>query len=928
MERHSHHHRESSRKSERREEKKVDSRHHHNNNENENDRKRRKEEHSSKSMKDSSSSNSSSSRNISLQIDPEKQKVMEERRKKLEAFKKSQEEQKEKESSSSPLMAVDNKEGNNNNTPISLSFPSSKVLDSHLEDNKAVISQKKADDLLDNNSTSEMEVTHSSSSKDESNEDEVDPLDAFMANLNEGMEEKETKKNGNSLEEKANSQKSKRQVYYDSDEDIESEGEKSGEEEKEDGEESSLMKKLQKKTLTAVDHSKMDYPSFKKNFYIEVPEISRMTKEEVEKYKEELENIRTRGSGVPKPVKSFAQCGLSNKVLSILERQNYHKPSPIQCQAIPAIMSGRDIIACAKTGSGKTLCFLLPLLRHIADQPPVKQGEGPIAIVMAPTRELATQIHEEFKKFTKPLDIRCVCVYGGSQVASQISDLKRGAEIVVCTPGRMIDILCTNRGRVTNLSRVTFLVLDEADRMFDMGFEPQIMRIINNIRPDRQTTLFSATFPRSIEVLARKILVKPLEIIVGTRSVVCSDVTQVVEVRGEETKFRRLAELLKEFQDKGSIIIFVDRQEAADKLRADIEKAGYPCSSLHGGLEQQEREFTIDDFKRKGTEIMVATSVAARGLDVKELNLVINYDVPNHMEDYVHRVGRTGRAGAKGTAYTFITPDEDKYASDILKALENSKANVPDALKSLVEAHHQKFEAGTAQNAGSGFGGKGWKFDASEQLKKEEEKKKQRKAAGLEEDQEENVEVLDEDGEIIPNEPETTSTNHAPLNTPQEKTPSTELSKESSTITKPQSAAEQALAQIQGGSSSIPSKQSIQAKLQEIANRQPKQASLNAGNHFSDELEINDYPQQARWKVTHKDALASICELTNSAITTKGSYVPPGRPLAPGERKLYLFIESPDMSLVKQAKAEVMKILDDAMLSHQPEKQMYGKYKV
>lgn len=212
----------------------------------------------------------------------------------------------------------------------------------------------------------------------------------------------------------------------------------------------------------------------------------------------------------------------------------------------------------------------------------------------------------------------------------------------------MIDLLCANSGRVTNLKRVTYMVMDEADRMFDMGFEPQVMKIVNNVRPSRQTVLFSATFPRQMEALARKVLKKPLEITVGGRSVVCDDVNQIVEVRENETKFVRLLEILGQlFNDEGeegaSALIFVDRHEAADNLLRDLMRRGYPCQSLHGGKDQADRDSTIADFKSGVTNILIATSVAARGLDVKNLKVVINYECPNHMEDYVHRVGRTGR---------------------------------------------------------------------------------------------------------------------------------------------------------------------------------------------------------------------------------------------------------------------------------------------
>lgn len=349
-------------------------------------------------------------------------------------------------------------------------------------------------------------------------------------------------------------------------------------------------------------------------------------------------------------------------------------------------MSGRDVIGVAKTGSGKTVAFLLPMFRHIKDQRPLESMEGPIGMIMTPTRELATQIAREAKPFLKALGLRVTSAYGGSPLKDNIADMKRGAEVIVCTPGRMIELLTTNSGRIINLRRVTYLVLDEADRMFDMGFEPQVMKIIGQIRPDRQTVLFSATFPRAMEALARKILKKPLEITVGGRSVVAAEIEQIVEVREEESKFNRLLEILGRtyMEDpEARTLIFVHRQDSADNLLRDLLAKNYACMSLHGGKEQVDRDATISDFKAGIIPVVIATSVAARGLDVKLLKLVINYDCPNHMEDYVHRAGRTGRAGNKGTCITFITPEQDRYAGDLMKALEASNATVPDDLKNL-----------------------------------------------------------------------------------------------------------------------------------------------------------------------------------------------------------------------------------------------------
>ena len=222
-----------------------------------------------------------------------------------------------------------------------------------------------------------------------------------------------------------------------------------------------------KKDIAKIDHNKIEYIDFQKDFYREVPELAKMTDGEVEEYRLDMDGIKVKGKMVPKPIKSWPQCGVSARILEILKRNNFEKPTPIQAQAIPVIMSGRDMIGIAKTGSGKTLAFLLPLFRHIAAQPELEEGDGPIAIIMTPTRELCTQIGREVKKFLRALKgVRCVCVYGGTTISEQIAELKRGAEIIVCTPGRMIEMLAANSGKVTNTHRVTYVVLDEADRMF------------------------------------------------------------------------------------------------------------------------------------------------------------------------------------------------------------------------------------------------------------------------------------------------------------------------------------------------------------------------------------------------------------------------------------------------------------------------------
>lgn len=272
----------------------------------------------------------------------------------------------------------------------------------------------------------------------------------------------------------------------------------------------------------------------------------------------------------------------------------------------------------------------------------------------------------------QPCDLRVTAVYGGASVTQQIAQLKAGSEVVVCTPGRMIDILTMNAGRLISLQRVTYLVLDEADRMFDMGFEPQITRIINNIRPDRQTVLFSATFPSHIESLARRILKTPIEIVVGGRSQVAAEIEQHIEVWAPEAKYARLLQLLGEWYDRGNILVFVDTQQRCDMLFSELLNSGYLCLSLHGGKDQFDRDQTIIDFKNKMRTLLIATSVACRGLDVKDLVLVINYNCPNHLEDYVHRIGRTGRAGVEGEAISLVCHDERGNLKDIEKLIKRS----------------------------------------------------------------------------------------------------------------------------------------------------------------------------------------------------------------------------------------------------------------
>uniref|UniRef100_A0A8B9KNC0 Probable ATP-dependent RNA helicase DDX46 n=1 Tax=Astyanax mexicanus TaxID=7994 RepID=A0A8B9KNC0_ASTMX len=697
----------------------------------------------------------------------------------------------------------------------------------------------------------------------------------------------------------------------------------------------------QRKILEPVDHQKIQYESYRKNFYVEVPELARMTPEEVNEYRLELEGITVKGKGCPKPIKTWVQCGTSMKVLNALKKHNYEKPTPIQSQAIPAIMSGRDLIGIAKTGSGKTIAFLLPMFRHILDQRPLEEGEGPIAVIMTPTRELALQITKECKKFSKPLGLRVVCVYGGTGISEQIAELKRGAEIIVCTPGRMIDMLGANSGRVTNLRRVTYVVVDEADRMFDMGFEPQVMRIMDNVRPDRQTVMFSATFPRAMEALARRILNKPVEVQVGGRSVVCSDVEQHVIVIEEDKKFLKLLEILGHYQEKGSVIIFVDKQEHADGLLKDLMKASYPCMSLHGGIDQYDRDSIINDFKNGACRLMVATSVAARGLDVKQLILVVNYNCPNHYEDYVHRAGRTGRAGNKGFAYTFITDEQARYAGDIIKALELSGSAVPSELEQLWATFKEQQKAeGKIIKSSSGFSGKGFKFDETEHALANERKKLQKAALGLHDSDDEDTALdIDEQIESMFNSKKRVKDLTAPGSTPSAgniqkleiaKKLALKINAQKNLGAEAQDVMQQATNAIMRGGTIIAPSVSAKTIAEQLAEKinaklnytpvekleEERQAAEQAESikRYEEELEINDFPQTARWKVTSKEALQRIGEYSEAAITIRGTYFPPGKEPKEGERKIYLAIESANELAVQKAKAEITRLIKEELI--------------
>ncbi|XP_019090453.1 PREDICTED: DEAD-box ATP-dependent RNA helicase 46-like isoform X2 [Camelina sativa] len=384
----------------------------------------------------------------------------------------------------------------------------------------------------------------------------------------------------------------------------------------------------------------------------------------------------------------------------------FSAPSPIQAQSWPIAMQNRDIVAIAKTGSGKTLGYLIPGFMHLQRIHNDSQM-GPTILVLSPTRELATQIQVEALKFGKSSKISCACLYGGAPKGPQLKEIERGVEIVVATPGRLNDILEMRR---ISLHQVSYLVLDEADRMLDMGFEPQIRKIVKEVPTKRQTLMYTATWPKEVRKIAADLLVNPAQVNIGNvdELVANKSITQTVEVLAPMEKHTRLEQILRSQEPGSKIIIFCSTKRMCDQLARNLTRT-FGAAAIHGDKSQAERDDVLNQFRSGRTPVLVATDVAARGLDVKDIRVVVNYDFPNGVEDYVHRIGRTGRAGATGLAYTFFGDQDSKHASDLIKILEGANQKVPPQVREMATRGGgvNKFRRWGPPSGGSGGRGYG-----------------------------------------------------------------------------------------------------------------------------------------------------------------------------------------------------------------------------
>ncbi|CAO1628187.1 unnamed protein product [Parajaminaea phylloscopi] len=424
------------------------------------------------------------------------------------------------------------------------------------------------------------------------------------------------------------------------------------------------------------------------------------------------------GRDIPEAVTEFTSPPIDAHLLENIKLCRYTTPTPVQKYSLPIVALGRDLMGCAQTGSGKTGGFLFPILSalftHGPPPPPAEMANGgfgrrkafPAALVLAPTRELVSQIHDEARKFTYRSWVKPAVVYGGAEIGNQLRQIERGCDLLSATPGRLVDLI--ERGRIS-LANVRFLVLDEADRMLDMGFEPQIRRIVEGEDMpgvmDRQTLMFSATFPKDIQMLARDFLKEYLFLSVGRVGSTSENITQKIEYVEDYDKQSVLLDVLASMPSGGLTLIFVETKRMADMLSDFLLRSNIGATSIHGDRTQRERERALELFRTGRTPIMVATAVAARGLDIPNVTHVINYDLPSDVDDYVHRIGRTGRAGNTGHATAFFNRGNRNIVRELVDLLKEANQDVPSWLEAV--ARESAFGGGGGRGRGGSRGARG-----------------------------------------------------------------------------------------------------------------------------------------------------------------------------------------------------------------------------
>eukprot|EP01065_Artemidia_motanka_P003608 TRINITY_DN11720_c1_g1_i1.p2 TRINITY_DN11720_c1_g1~~TRINITY_DN11720_c1_g1_i1.p2 ORF type:complete len:535 (+),score=180.29 TRINITY_DN11720_c1_g1_i1:109-1605(+) len=460
--------------------------------------------------------------------------------------------------------------------------------------------------------------------------------------------------------------------------------------------------------LHEVNWGQQELVTVKKNTYQPSATTDQRKREDIDQWRGATGitvDVGRSGIQPPNPILTFAEANLPPHIHQLFRNQGFVEPTPIQAQAWPIAMSGHNMVGIAKTGSGKTLAFGIPAVMHITQQPEMRHGDGPVALFLAPTRELCMQIEEETRKVAHGAGMRTAAVYGGVPKGPQIRE-QRGAAIITATPGRMIDFL---ENGLTNLRRCSFSVLDEADRMLDMGFEPQIRSIMSQVRPDRQTLMFSATWPKEVRSLAQDFLQDWVQLNVGYGDMAANaDVRQHIWFMEPQDKQRELLNLLSQLQGNvNKVLIFVQTKHGVEALCDYLGQQSLKSLTIHGDKTQQQRDHALSIFRRSQAAILIATDVAQRGLDIRGLPAVINFDFPDCMEDYIHRIGRTGRAGDIGDAYSFFTPQNAGLAKGLVRVLEKAAQPIDPFLRQVAQASGGKGGGRNRYGKGGYGGGKG-----------------------------------------------------------------------------------------------------------------------------------------------------------------------------------------------------------------------------
>ncbi|KAF7455878.1 DEAD-box ATP-dependent RNA helicase 42 [Cryptosporidium felis] len=717
-----------------------------------------------------------------------------------------------------------------------------------------------------------------------------------------------------------------------------------------------------KKRIPEIHHELFNYPPIVKHFYKEVNEIKKLKQHEVDHIRItnngiHIKKIKNKSNSEAsnqlnysiKPILNFSQCGLPLPIHQYLKKKEINKPFPIQMQSIPILMSGYDLIGIAETGSGKTLAYILPLIRHVLVQSnnnyPFgskdcnqlnKNSSFVRAMIIIPTRELALQVYKQTTQLANLVNLTTNIICGGLSISHQLNRIRSGSDIIIGTPGRIIDLMTLLHKKISIFQYISFIVIDEGDRLFDMGFAPQLFCIISIIRPDRQIAIFSATFPNVIEQFTNRILNNPIQVIVGKKGQMNHNVKQYIELLQNETEqFHRLLQLLGEWSEFGLIVIFCNRQTDVDELFAKLIPFGYNCLTLHSGQDHYDRHSNLTTFSKtnlssnppSGQNILIATSIFSRGLHVDNILLVINFGAPHHIEDYIHRIGRTGRAGNFGTSFTLLLPKEIPQSSDLIElAIKNSKKPSIDNTEvdddstiviqpEIIQIYNDLIQNNINSSSSSystkkrirnfGFGGKGFKFSKDEKNSLQLLKDDTKKSLGLIPDNnitEEQVFV----GGVL-NENTFTDSNPAAR---------TDIS----SLTDAEKALQ--LASINASKINNSGSSQITSIISNSDSSNPN--SITIPNNFHQVVngrvigifEINDYPTVIRQKIVHKDTIKSINDNCGVICQVKGIYIAPdsSNPSTNSihiseKKKLYIEINGPNHPKVQKAIHELNLII-------------------